>query len=98
MLKAEDFQPLIGETFATISATARASLKLESVVTSPVKSADDRVVFSLFFSGRKRDALPQGRYLVKHEKLETTTMFISPRGGEVGQVNYQSLLSYIKEE
>ena len=92
-MNADLFKPLIGQQIKAVSAAAQAEITLVSVTADAAKNQGDSVHFSLIFNGPESNFLPQGMYVLIHDKLPNPSVFLSPCGKDEKGFVYQALFN-----
>jgi hypothetical protein len=94
VLRAEDFEPLIGERFALQLDDRSVELRLE--LAEPFGSARpdlDRPPFALVFAAPMKGPLPQQTYPLEHAELGRLELFLVPISASDGECRYEAVFS-----
>lgn len=96
LLKLEDFQPRVGETFATMPAdgsTVALTLVEATALTAQRYPNASRAPFNLFFAGPASTALGQATWELSNETMGTLPIFIVPIRLEGDRLIYQAVFT-----
>jgi hypothetical protein len=93
-LNRHDFAVHLHTTFA-LNPAAGCSVPVELVEVNSANHSPRLDTFSLVFRGPKAPLVPQGLYLLQHERLGELSLYLVPVGPDNGGMQYEAVFNRI---
>lgn len=93
-LTIEDFKTLVNDTFVfPIENQEKLALTLIEVNSLTKHMEGGREPFSLIFKGPENPQIPQGTYVLRHDRFEDLRLFLVPVSNKDSGIVYESLFN-----